>query len=123
MYYAVKSMISEGSMAWRCVVELGNVLEKQYTIVPSRVYCYTDGGGDRRMTFLQVQLAVITLFFLHTLDEIIFAPTSDGCSFRNPVERCHCMANLGLQGIGLMREKMDSEIGEAYVKVQLKRRY
>ena len=53
VYYAVKSMIS--STAWRCVVELGNVLEKQYTIVFSRVYCYTDGGGDLHMTFLQVQ--------------------------------------------------------------------
>ena len=110
VYYSVKSMVGEGSTAWRCMVELGKVLEAHHVNIPSRVYCYTDGGGDRRMTFLQVQLAVIALFFVHHLDEVIVARTAAGCSFRNPVERCHCVANLGLQGIGLMREKMEPEM-------------
>ena len=110
VYYGIKSMVTEGSTSWRCMVELGNVLEEEYTVFPPRVYCYTDGGGDRRMTFLQVQLAVIAMFFVHSLDEIIVARTAAGCSFRNPVERCHCVANLGLQGIGLMSERMTDDM-------------
>lgn len=110
VYYGIKSMVLQGSTAWRCIVELGLVLEQEYTTVPPRIYCYTDGGGDRRMTFLQVQLAVIAMFLFYNLDEIIAARTAAGCSFRNPVERCRCVANLGLQGIGLMREKMVPEM-------------
>ena len=56
-------MISEGSTAWSCIVELGNVLKEEYAFIPPRIYCYTGDRGDRRMAFLQVQLAVITMFF------------------------------------------------------------
>ena len=107
VFYGVKSMVSEGSTAWRCIVELGKTLELEYETIPGRIYWYTDGGGDRRMTFIQVQLAVISLFLTYDADEVIVARTAAGLSFRNPVERCHAIANLGLQGIGLMREKMD----------------
>ena len=62
------------------------------------------------MTFLQVQLAVIAMFFHYNLDEIVVARTAAGLSFRNPVERVHAIANLGLQGIGLMRKEMNSEM-------------
>ena len=93
VYYAIKSMVTEGSTSWRCMVELGNVLQQHYANVPPSVYVYSDGGGDRRMTFLQVQLATIELFFVHDLDEIIITKTAAGFSFRNPVERCHCVAN------------------------------
>ena len=61
VFYGVKSMVSEGSTAWRCIVELGKTLELEYETIPGRIYCYTDGGGDRRMTFIQVQLAVISV--------------------------------------------------------------
>ena len=30
-------------------------------------------------------------------------------SFRNPVERCHCIANIGLQAVGMMRSRQDSD--------------
>ena len=110
VYYAIKSMVTEGSTAWRCMVELGNVLQQHYAKVPPSVYVYSDGGGDRRMTFLQVQLATIGLFFVNDLDEVVIARTAAGCSFRNPVERCHCVANLGLQGVGLMRDQMPPDM-------------
>ena len=35
------------------------------------------------MTFLLVKLAVIALFFVNRIDEIIVARTAAGCSFRN----------------------------------------
>ena len=50
------------------------------------------------------------MFFHHNLDEIVVTRTAAGLSFRNPVERVHAIANLGLQGIGLMREEMNSEM-------------
>ena len=40
-------------------------------------------------------------------DEAIFARTAANCSFRNPVERMHAIANIGLQSIGMMRSAMD----------------
>ena len=40
------------------------------------------------------------------LDELIGARPAAGHSFRNPVERCHSIANLGLQGVGMMRRAM-----------------
>ena len=71
-------MVVGGSTAWRCIVELCQTLELEFTKIPQRAYCYTDGGGDRSMTFLQVQLAVIAMFFHHNLDEIVVAKTAAG---------------------------------------------
>ena len=91
------------------------------------VYCgvvsdsRTRVGGDRRMTFLQVQLAVIAMFFHHNLDELVVARTTAGLSFRNPVERVHAIANLGLQDIGLMREEMNSEMEKIIGKYKSER--
>ena len=45
---------------------------------------------------------VIAMFFHHNLDDIVVARIAAGLSFRNPVERVHAIAKLGLQGIGLM---------------------
>ena len=88
---------------------LGKTLELQYEQIPERVYFYTEGEGDRHMTTLQVQLAVTELFFKYNLDEVIVARTVAGLSFRNPAERWHAIANLGLQGVGLMRERMETK--------------
>ena len=62
VYYGIKSMASEGSTAWRGVTELGIILKKYHGVIPPGVYCYADGGGDRRITFLQVQMGLIALF-------------------------------------------------------------
>ena len=101
----------EGSTVRRGITELGSVLETYHNTVPESVYIYADGGGDRRVTFHQVQMGLIALFLYHDLDEIICAQLAAGQSFRNPIERCHSVANLRLQGVGLMRQdlKPDSE--------------
>ena len=49
------------------------------------------------------------MFLSLDLDELISARPAAGHSFRNPVERCHSIANLGLQGTGMMRQKMGAE--------------
>ena len=70
---------------------------------------YTDGGPDHRVTFLSVQLALIALFLEHDLDFLCAARTAPCHSWSNPVERIMSTLNLGLQCVGLMREKMDDE--------------
>ena len=35
-----------------------------------------------------------------------------GLSYRNPVERVHAIANLGLQSVGIMRQKMSPDMEE-----------
>ena len=46
------------------------------------------------------------MFLVHDLDELIIYRTVAGHSYQNPVERIHAIANLGLQSVGMMRQKM-----------------
>ena len=41
---------------------------------------------------------------LRNFEEILIARTAANLSYRNPVERVHAIANLGLQSVGLMRK-------------------
>ena len=107
--YGIKSMASEGSTAWRGVTELGNTLKDYHDTIPERVYIFADGGGDRRIAYLQVQMGLIAMFLCYDLDEQISARPAAGCSYRNPIERCHAIANLGFQSVGLMRQSMNPE--------------
>ena len=45
------------------------------------------------------------------MEEVLIARTAANLSYRNPVERVHSIANLGLQSVGLMRKRM-SEASE-----------
>jgi len=56
---------------------------------------------------VSVQLALIAIFKLLDLDFLCAARTTPCQSWRNPVERIMSTLNLGLQCVGLMREKMD----------------
>ena len=67
------------------------------------------GGGDPKNTNFKVQRSLLGLFFRHDLDEIVAARPAANHSFRNPVERCHCIANIGLQAAGMMRSRQDSD--------------
>ena len=77
--------------------------------VPSHLYLYADGSGDRKNSNFKVQKNLLALFFKHDLDEVIAARPAANQSYRNPVERCHSIANLGLQSVGMMRTKQDDE--------------
>ena len=114
VYYAFKNMVLEDSTAVRGVVELGTTIESHYgNICPPRFYVVTDGGGDRRVDYLSVQKALISLFLYHDFDEIIAIRTAAGLSYRNPVERVHSIANLGLQSVGMMRARMAPQMERA----------
>ena len=50
------------------------------------------------------------MFSVHDLDELIIFHTAAGHSYRNPVECIHAIANLGLQSVGMMRQKMSPDM-------------
>ena len=85
-FTAFKDMSLQGSTALRVGVELSETLDTFYgTEVPERLYLYADGGGDRRVTHLQGQKALIAVFIHHDLDELIAARPAAYQSYRNPV--------------------------------------
>ena len=49
------------------------------------------------------------MFLVHDFDEVLVSSTAAGHSFRNPCERCHCIANIRLNGIGVMRDTMSPD--------------
>lgn len=74
---------------------------------------YTDGGPDHRLTYLSVQLALIGLFQRLKLDALRAACTASCHSQKNPVERVMSIFNLGLQSLGLIREKQSEDFEKA----------
>ena len=76
----------------------------------SRFYAISNGGGDRKVDFLSIKKALISKFLIHDLDEIIVCRTAAGSSYRNTVERIHAVANLGLQSVGMTRQKMSPDM-------------
>ena len=66
------------------------------------LFLYSDGRPDHRLT---VQILLIALFLKLDLDYLCVAYTAPYHSWRNPVERIQSVLNIGLQSIGLMRER------------------
>ena len=112
-------MVLEGSTALRGVVQMGNVLEMNYTAkgtpIPERFYLITDGGGDRNIGHLSVKKALVGFFRKYDFDKIIAIRTAAGLSFYNPVERMHARGNQGLQSVGIMRSSMTNDL-ERFLK-------
>ncbi|GBB99452.1 hypothetical protein RclHR1_35260001 [Rhizophagus clarus] len=71
---------------------------------------YTDGGPNHKNTFLRVQLSLIAIFIALDLDYLVAVRTPPGHSWKNPVERIMSILNLGMQCVGLMRQKMSEEM-------------
>ena len=46
------------------------------------------------------------------MDEVLVPRPAAGWSYRNLVERIHAIANLGLQSVGIMRQKMSADMEE-----------
>lgn len=91
----------------RHAAELGNILSRDPE--KSVLFVYSDGGPDHRVTYVSVQLALISMFLKFDLDYLCAACTAPSHSWRNPVERITSTLSLGLQSVGLIREEMDSE--------------
>ena len=109
VYVLLKEAAFEPSSAVRHATELSKIIESNYTPVPPVLFLYTDGGPDHNLTHVAVQLSVIALFLYLDLDFICASRTCPYQSWRNPVERIMSVLNLGLQCIGLMREKMGED--------------
>ena len=104
----IKEGTFEASSPLRHVSELYPLIEVHSQSKPI-LFLYTDGGPDHRLTYLSVQLCLISLFLLLDLDYLCAARTAPFHSWRNPVERIMSIVNLGLQCVGLARTEMDEE--------------
>ena len=62
------------------------------------------------INYLYIQKSYIALFLRHNFDKVLIKRTAANLSNRNPVERVHSIANLGLQSIGLMRKPMSKNL-------------
>ena len=78
------------------------------------LFIYSDGGPDHRLTYVSVQLSLITLFLNLDLDLLVAARTAPSHSWANPVERVMSTMNLGLQCVGVMRKKMEEKDEEVF---------
>ena len=103
----LKESCFEPSSPVRHCAELRSILSSRNLHSKPILFIYSDGGPDHRLTYLSVQVALITLFLELDLDFFCVARTAPFHSWRNPVERIMSLLNLGLQSIGLMRNKMD----------------
>ena len=92
------------------MTELVNLLKSQASI-PDKplLFIYSDGGPDHRLTYLSVQLSLISVFLKLDLDFLCAARTAPYHSWRNPAERIMSIMNLGLQCVGMMRKEMTPE--------------
>ena len=100
----------ESSSPHRHVTELHDALQERNLIQDKSVlFLYCDGGPDHRLTYLSVQLSLISLFLQNDLDYLCACRTAPFHSWRNPAERIMSILNLGLQCVGLMREKMSDD--------------
>ena len=97
----------EPSSPFRHATELSSILNMPQCSQKSTLFIYCDGGPDHRLTYISVQLSLIAMFLPLDLDFLCVARTAPSHSWRNPVERVMSTLNLGLQCIGLMRDKMD----------------
>ena len=46
------------------------------------------------------------------MDEVLACRPAAGLSYHNPIEKAHAITNLGLQSVGIMRQKMSADMEE-----------
>ena len=65
---------------------------------------YHDGGLDHNIRFAKTRLGKIAYFLQRDLDMLVSVQTTPHHSWKTPVECVMSNLNLGLQGVGVMRE-------------------
>ena len=87
-----------------------------FSDVPPILLIYSDGGPDHRCNYMSVKLSLIAVFLDLDLDMLVALRTAPSNSWANPVERIMSIVNIGLQGVGVMRQKgsdnFEKAIGE-----------
>ena len=94
---------------------LYNVLQSM-SFSKAVLFLYSDRGPGHRFTYVSVQLSLVCLFLKLDLDFLCAGRTAPYHSWRNPVERVMAILNLGLQCVGLAREKMPDEYEKEVAK-------
>ncbi len=113
VFTCLKDSVFQHSSPLRHGAELYKLLQN---IEYKPILClYSDSGPDHRVTYLSVQVSLICLFQALDLDFLIAARTAPHNSFRIPVERIMSLLNIGLQAVGIMREKPSDQF-EAILK-------
>ena len=108
VFVSPKDTVFEPSSPLRHACELYNVLQSLSNSKPV-LFLYSDGGPDHHLTYESVQLSLVCLFLKLDLSFLCAGRTAPYHSWRNPVERVMAALNLGLQCVGLDREKMPEE--------------
>jgi hypothetical protein len=92
----------------RHMAELKKILQRLGPVKPILVL-YTDDGPDHQLTYLSVQLSLISLWLNLDLNILCAVCSPPQHSWKNPVERIMSIINLALQGVGVMREEVPHE--------------
>ena len=100
-----KDAVFEASSPMRHATELSQTLNRSVELCKSILFMYS----DHRLTYVSVQVSLIAIFKILNLDFLCAARTAPAHSWRNPVERIISTLKLGLQCVGLMRERGDDE--------------
>jgi len=115
VFVSLKDSVFEPSSPLRHACELYGVL-RSTSFSKSVLFLYSDGGPDHRLTYVSVQLSLICLFRKLDLDFLCAGRTAPYHSWHNPVERIMSILNLGLQCVGLAREKMPEDYEKEVTK-------
>ena len=78
----------------------------------SRFFAITDGGEDWQTDHLSVQKSLSGLFLHHDMNKVLMCRPAARLLYHNPVERVYPITNLGLQLVGIMRQKMSADMEE-----------
>lgn len=110
VFVGLKEAIFEPSSPSWHVAELYEIVSTKNLETNPLMFIYTDGGPDHRLTYLEVQLSLISLFLKLDLDFLCVCRTAPYHSWRNPVERVMSILNLGFQSIGLLRRQAEEDL-------------
>lgn len=102
VHVGLKENAFEPSSALRHAAELSKALGSH--VQPLECH-YHDGGPDHNLRFTRTQLCQIAYFLARDLDVLNLVQTPPHHSWKNPAERVMSNLNLGLQGVGIMRQE------------------
>ena len=106
VHVGLKENAFQPSSPIRHMAELHSILDADEA--PPMLLLYADGGPDHRMTYATVQISLICLFLYLDLDFLCAIRTPPYHSWKNPAERVMSILNIGLQSVGIMRQKTES---------------
>ena len=98
--------MSHASGPIRHVTELISLIRAGVQTNPV-LFLYTDGGLDQQLTFIAVQLSLISYFLHLHLDCLYVTKTTSYHSWRNPVEHIMSVTNFGIKCVGLAQYEAD----------------